>query len=266
MDTKSIQSNLNRLGYNCGTPDGISGPKTERAILDFSRDWNVSRDSLVVGIENALSGRSPTPEAARITEERFIAMFPKADPEWAEPLAVACRRYLITTPLRVSHFLAQCGHETNEFKTFIENLNYRDPVRLDKMFSAVKGTADARALIARGPQAIANRVYANRGGNRSEASGDGWRYRGMGVIQITLRDNYRLASKWTGVDLLSNPERILEPYISAMAAGGYWDANRINVHADNDDIRGATRAVNGPAMAGLDDRIKKLNKAKGIWK
>lgn len=287
MDIKQLQRDLNALGYACGPADGVVGRRTSQAILDFRIDWKVGEGypAVAAAIGGVYDGSRPMPDASAITPERLRAFLPDSDYKlWAPILNAECRQALITTPRRVRHFLSQLAHETGEFRVFTENLNYRDPVRLNKMFSAVKGVEDARALIARGPSAIANRVYANRGGNGNEASGDGWRYRGRGLIQMTLKDNYVKATRWTGVDLVRNPDRILEPVISVRAACGYWVANRINEMVDRDsdeqyhahfadhiryneedDLREASRAVNGPAMAGLDDRRRLLNIAAKIW-
>jgi len=124
-----------------------------------------------------------------ITAESLRKFAPKIkDPEThATALESARKKSSITTPRRLCHFMGQIFVETNGFSNMVENLNYRNPDRLDAIFSAVKGVDDARSLIARGEEAIANRVYANRLGNGNEASGDGWRYRGSGYKQLTGR-------------------------------------------------------------------------------
>ena len=204
---------------------------------------------------------------AEITREQFRKAFPNAKQpdEWADALNAEAKRVGITTPKRICHFLAQLCHECSGFKTFEENLNYKTPSRLDAMFSAVKGVADAAALIARGPKAIANRVYANRNGNGDEASGDGWRYRGMGAIQLTGRANYAKAAARSGIDLVSNPEQILVPAIGAKVAADYWNACGLNDEADNDQITKITEAINGPAKQGLDDRKAQYKRLRAIW-
>src|SRR5688572_151163 len=109
----------------------------------------------------------------------------------AQALEQARLRSSVTTARRLCHFMGQVFVETGGFTAMVENLNYRDPARLDAIFSAVRGLEDARALIKSGQEAIANRVYANRLGNGNEASGDGWLYRGSGYKQLTGRSNYR---------------------------------------------------------------------------
>jgi putative chitinase len=128
-----------------------------------------------------------------ITADTLRKFAPKIrDPELhAGALEAARTTSSVTTPRRLCAFLGQVFVETGGFTSMVENLNYRDPARLDAIFSAVHGIDDAKALIRRGPEAIANRVYANRLGNGDEASGDGWRYRGSGYKQLTGRTNYR---------------------------------------------------------------------------
>jgi putative chitinase len=142
-----------------------------------------------------------------ITAETLRKFAPKIkDPEiHASALEDARRTSSVTTPRRLCHFMGQIFVETGGFASMVENLNYRDPVRLDAIFSAVRGTDDALALIRCGPEAIANRVYAGRLGNGDEASGDGWRYRGSGYKQLTGRSNYREIGAIVNLDLEGNP-------------------------------------------------------------
>jgi putative chitinase len=148
----------------------------------------------------------------------------------------------------------------------VENLNYRDPVRLDAIFSAVRGTDDALALIRCGPEAIANRVYAGRLGNGDEASGDGWRYRGSGYKQLTGRSNYREIGAIVNLDLEGNPELAREPKTAARVAFAFWDARQCSRLADVGDVEGVTEKINGPAKLGLAERRTATLKALSIWK
>ena len=204
---------------------------------------------------------------ADISRADFRRAFPSAKQpdEWADALAIEAKRVDIATPRRIRHFLAQLSHESGGFTRFEENLNYKTPSRLDSMFSAVRGSADAAALIAKGPQAIGNRVYANRNGNGNEASGDGFRYRGMGAIQLTGRENYAKASARSGIDLVANPEQILQPSVGAKVAADYWAACDLNDEADNDQITKITLAINGSALQGLAERKTELNRLRAIW-
>jgi putative chitinase len=283
-----LQRKLKALGYNPGAIDGDLGPKSLRAIALFRSDFNIAEgeSAVLTGLADAAAGRLGMSPLARITPDRLRELAPNANVAVLAPiLDRECSTHRILTPRRVRQFLAQLVHESGGLTKFEENLRYRDPARLDEIFSAVRGIADARALIAKGPQAIANRVYANRGGNGNEASGDGWRYRGMGPIQITGKDNCRAASAWTGVDLVRNPELLLTPAIGIRAACGFWVANKINEMVDEDanegaignitqhlrlneedDVRQATRAVNGPASEGLAERRLVLERAGQIWR
>jgi putative chitinase len=204
---------------------------------------------------------------AEITREQFRKAFPNAKQpdEWADALNAEAKRVGITTPRRIAHFLAQLSHESGGFTRFEENLNYKTPARLDAMFSRVKGTADAAALIARGPKAIGNRVYADRNGNGDEASGDGWRYRGMGPIQLTGRDNYAKASARSGIDLVADPEQVLTPAVGAKVAADYWKACALDDECDTDAFAKIRAAVNGPAMAGLEECKAEYKRLRAIW-
>ncbi|HEY7554028.1 MAG TPA: glycoside hydrolase family 19 protein [Candidatus Binatia bacterium] len=203
-----------------------------------------------------------------ITAETLRKFAPKIkDPEiHASALEDARRTSSVTTPRRLCHFMGQIFVETGGFASMVENLNYRDPVRLDAIFSAVRGTDDALALIRCGPEAIANRVYAGRLGNGDEASGDGWRYRGSGYKQLTGRSNYREIGAIVNLDLEGNPELAREPKTAARVAFAFWDARQCSRLADVGDVEGVTEKINGPAKLGLAERRTATLKALSIWK
>lgn len=171
----------------------------------------------------------------------------------------------VTDPRCLAHFMGQVFVETGGFTAMEENLNYRDPERLDLIFSAVKGLEDAKALIKKGPQAIANRVYANRLGNGDEASGDGWRYRGSGYKQLTGRSNFRRIGAIVGMDLEGNPDLARDPMTAARVAFAYWDACNCSPLAALGDVEGITEKVNGPAKLGLPERRDATVRAWRIW-
>jgi len=171
----------------------------------------------------------------------------------------------VTTERRLWHFLGQIYVETGGFRTLEENLNYRSPERLDLVFSVVAGAVNAEALIASGPQAIANRVYANKLGNRDEASGDGWLYRGSGYVQLTGRSNYRAVGAAIGENLEGNPDMARVPETAAKVAFGFWDTRGCSAPADDGDAEGVTRLVHGPALLGLAERIEATERAMEIW-
>lgn len=205
---------------------------------------------------------------AEITAERLQRFAPKAKPSvtaHAFALEAARAGSSLTTGRRVAAFLGQIWVETAGFAVMVENLNYRDPARLDGLFRAVNGSADASALIRRGPQAIANRVYAGRLGNGNEASGDGWRYRGSGHKQLTGRANYREIGRLVRMDLEGNPELARDITASARIAVAFWDARKCSEEADAGDIEGVTRLINGPGLAGLAERRAATARAMRIW-
>jgi putative chitinase len=168
--------------------------------------------------------------------------------QFAEPLAAACMRFDIVTPPRVAGFIAQCRVESADFTRLEEDLRYRNPERLDDIFRSVVGLEDAARLIKLGPQAIANRVYAGRLGNGNEASGDGWRYRGRGLKQLTGRDNYADAAEALGRPYLEQPDLVAQPEDACLTAAWFWHTNKCNVLADSAQWDMITRVVNGPGM------------------
>jgi putative chitinase len=171
----------------------------------------------------------------------------------------------ITSPRRVCHFLAQAMEETGGMRGLVESTDYRDPVRLDQLFYNVQGVDHARRLIAAGPEAIGNTIYANKLGNGGVASGDGYRYRGRGFLQITGRANYRSIGALVKMPLEDDPDLLGQPGPAAQAAARFWQQRQINVPADVDDVSTVTYLVNGPARLHLAERTAWLRKAEAIW-
>jgi predicted chitinase len=176
-----------------------------------------------------------------------------------DALNAAMGQHAINTPLRVSHFLAQVVHESGHMKATVENLNY-SPEGLLRLFPKYFKTPDLANAYARKPEKIANRVYGGRMGNGNEASGDGYRYRGRGLIQLTGKSNYQAFSQWIGEDLVANPNLVAER-LAAHSAVFYWDTNGLNTLADTDDLAAVTRRING-GLIGFADRRLLLEKAK----
>jgi putative chitinase len=191
---------------------------------------------------------------------------------WWSPLTNAMERYNINTPLRQAHFLAQIGHESNGFTSVKENLNYSVEGLL-KTFSRHRiSEADANKYGRKvgqpaNQQMIANLIYGGEWGRKNLGNtqeGDGWLFRGRGLIQITGRANYSQLNKALNFDLLNRPERIAEDnLISAMAAGWFWDSRSLNALADRDDVEGITRRING-GLNGLNNRARRLATAKSV--
>ena len=170
------------------------------------------------------------------------------------PLQATFARFAIDTPLRQAAFVAQCAHESTHFTTLEESLFYRKPERICAIFkSKVPNLAIAQTL-ACNPRLLANRVYANRNGNQDEASGDGWRYRGRGLIQLTGRTNYTRAATDLQRDYVGHPDLVLQPLDACLTAGWFWNSAKLNALADAKRIDDITRAINGPAMAGAKER------------
>lgn len=168
-------------------------------------------------------------------------------------------KYGINTPLRIAHFMAQLEHESG-LKPISENLNYsaeRLLVIFPKYFIS-KADADRYA---RQPERIANRVYANRMGNGNEASGEGWKYRGRGFIQLTGKQNYYRLYVYTDLDVIKNPDLLLEEPNAMVSALWFWNMRSLNDLADKDDILGITKKING-GVNGLAHRKELLKKYK----
>lgn len=200
-----------------------------------------------------------------ITAAQFKQLYPKAqDPEsWVAIMIEVFPSYGIDTPQRVAAFLAQCGHETAGWTVFEENLNY-SAKGLMVTFKKYFPNAELAAAYARKPQKIANRVYANRMGNGPESSGDGWKFRGRGPIQLTGKSNYTAFAKDMFVDydtIIENPEWVTsDREFALMSAIWFWNRNSLNVLADAGDITELTRRING-GYNGLADRTKHYGEA-----
>ncbi len=186
----------------------------------------------------------------------------KIDEKWLDPLNETFERYGINTPIRQASFIGQCGHECANFKILEENLNYRAET-LMRIWPKRFPTLEFAKQYEKNPKKIANSVYANRMGNRDEASGDGYRFRGRGCLQTTGSANYYHAGKALGVDLIMEPDLLSTPKYAALAAGFFWDTHKLNDLADQRDYVKMTKKINGGTI-GLDDRIKHINHAYDI--
>lgn len=187
--------------------------------------------------------------------------------EYAAALVIELKKIGVTPdrPLRLLHFLAQSAQETGGFSALVENMAYKTPSALDANYSAVKGLQHAKEMIARGPVAIGNLVYANRNGNGDEESGDGFLYRGRGGIMTTGRTNYAAAEAITGLPLIADPDLLRVPANAALAACAYWAKHKLNDPADRDDLKEVTRWVTGPSLIHMDKRAAYLARGKAIW-
>lgn len=192
-----------------------------------------------------------------LTVDQFIEIFPRAkDPEgWIGAMTLHFPDYEINDAPRIAMFIAQCGHESAGWSVFEENLNY-SAKGLVGVFGRYFNNAQA-AEYARKPEAIANRVYANRMGNGPESSGDGWKYHGRGPIQLTGKNNYTAFAKdsvddW--VDIVDYPEQLAEDKeLALLSALWFWRTNHLNAEADKEDVKRATKKING-GYNGLEER------------
>ena len=197
-----------------------------------------------------------TPELADLQAAKI-----KDPAKWLEAVRVTCREFEINTPQRVAGFLAQTSHESGGYTMLSENLNYKaatlaacwpnrfavlgpdkKPVKDEK--GKLTPTAVANSIAGK-PELIANLVYSGRMGNGPAESGEGWLYRGRGLKQLTGKFNYEKCGAALGLDLVGNPDLLLEPMAAARSAGWFWKANNLSAFADVGDIKGMTKKING---------------------
>ena len=196
------------------------------------------------------------------TQEKLAELIPNCEygveywyPELEEMLPI----FGIVTVARVAAFIAQTAHESGGYRLLKENLNYKAE-QLMKTWPKRFPTMDIANQYARRPEKIANKVYADRMGNGNEASGDGWRYCGRGLIQLTGKDNYSRFAEYAGIAVEDAPGYIETPRGAVHSACWFWYVNDCNTYADAIDIEGLTRRING-GVIGLEDRIKHYNHA-----
>ena len=187
---------------------------------------------------------------------------PSSYDKWIEPLNKTMEQFEINNKNRIACFLAQIGHESNRLTAVEENLNYSANA-LTITFKRYFPTLAIAILYARNQSKIANKTYANRYGNGDELSGDGWKYKGKGLIQITFKDNYKACGDFLSVDLVSNPDLLKNSLYAALSAGWYWKTRNLNKMADEMRFDSITKAING-GLNGKDDRDLLLKKALSI--
>ena len=199
-----------------------------------------------------------------ITLEQLQKIIPsnKETAAWLEVLNDVLPKYGVDTPTRLAGFLAQTAHESAEFKFIEENLNY-SAEGLIKTWPTRFNSNNAKAY-ARKPEAIANKVYADRMGNGNEASGDGWKFRGRGIKQLTGRENYTRFGNAIGITAEKATEYCSTKRGAVESAAWFWKTNNLNRFADADDIVGLTKAINGGTI-GLADRKKRYQIAKSVF-
>ena len=266
-NNESVKQLQTKLGLEA---IGNYGPKTEDAVKAFQLKNGLTPDGIVgngtwnkiMGITEAVADvvvSTPTPIANTTglkldtlkghIPDSVIAMIPEV-----------ASKFEINTPLRLAHFLAQCGHESGGFKLTKENLNY-SAKGLNGIFKKYFPTLESAVPYERKPEKIANKVYGGRMGNGAEVSGEGWKFHGRGFIQLTGKDNYTAFTKSIGEDCIANPDLVASKYALASAA---WFFNKNGLHkmadggANDATVTSITKRVNGGTI-GLPDRIKHFN-------
>jgi putative chitinase len=259
-DVKKLQS---KLGLSA---DGVFGPGTERAV----KKWQIDNDLAADGIVGEGTWGKLFPTQQLITEPAVVKTsvpsgsgFKLENLRGHIPDAViaqipdTAKKFNITTPLRLAHFLAQCGHESGGFKAIQENLNY-SAKGLMGIFKKYFPTQTLAEQYQRNPQKIASKVYGGRMGNGPESTGEGFKFRGRGYIQLTGKQNYTNFAKFIGEDTVANPDLVATKYPLASAAF-FFDSNKLwsicDKGADNATVTAVTKRVNGGTI-GLPDRIK----------
>lgn len=262
-----------RLGI---TPDGQFGPGTEKSVIEWQRRNGLNADGLVGDAtwKKLFEVIPPIQSSSILNIERLRGYVP--DSVIAQ-LPNVISKFNISNVLRLSHFLSQCSHESGEFKVVFENLNYSEDGLL-RIFKSDFDVNKDRILsdfekrkakeLARNPQKIANFVYANQNGNGGEISGDGWKFRGRGYIQLTGKANYSKFSQFLGVDATSNPDIVANSFPLASAAF-FFNSNGLWTICDKGSseavIKAVTLKVNG-GTNGYDDRVIKFKRFYNLLK
>ena len=182
--------------------------------------------------------------------------------QWVEPLNETFEKFGINTPLQQAAFIGQCSHECGNFTKLEEGLSYAAD-RLMKIWPKRFPNMEIAQRYARNPKALANNVYANRMGNRDEASGDGYRFRGRGCIQTTGHSAYFHAGQALGVDFVMQPDLVAMPKYAALTAGFFWNTHKLNAYADSQDYVTMTKRINGGTI-GLEDRKAHIAQALAV--
>jgi putative chitinase len=261
-DVKKLQA---RLGLE---PIGNFGPKTEEAVKAWQKANGLEDDGIVgEGTWNKLFPQntpSPTPASTSFKLDKLKGHIP--DSVLAQ-IPDTAAKFNITNPLRLAHFLAQCGHESGGWTATQENLNYSSK-GLMGIFKKYFPTLALAEQYARKPIAIASRVYGGRMGNGAEPTQEGYKFRGRGYIQLTGKDNYSSFDKFVPEEILANPDLVATKY-PLMSAAWFFNKNGLwaicDKGADQGTVTAVTKRVNGGTI-GLPDRIKHFNEYYNLLK
>lgn len=193
-----------------------------------------------------------TPQPIVLTPELLIAMVPKMSAERAQefigPLNLYLARYEINSVRRVAAFLGQVVVESKGFSRLTESLSYSSAERLMEIFPSKFGSVDSTEGYVKKPEKLANYIYANKLGNGDVASGDGWKYRGRGLIQLTGKYNYKAFQTASGVGVVNSPELLTQPTYAVMSAAWFWHSKGLNGLADSQSYKQLTLRVNAKAL------------------
>jgi putative chitinase len=247
------------------TADGNFGPGTEKVLKEWQAKTGLTADGIAGAatfqklglspIENAVSEAAPAAEVPA-SDFKLAALKGHVPDAVISQIPDTAKKFNITNPLRLAHFLAQCGHESGGFKAVSENLNYSAD-GLKKIFGKYF-PGNLNESYARQPEKIASRVYGSRMGNGDESTGEGFKFRGRGYIQLTGKSNYTNFAKFIGEDTVANPDLVATKYPLASAAF-FFDSNKLwsicDKGADDATVTAVTKRVNG-GILGLQDRIK----------
>jgi len=195
-----------------------------------------------------------------LNAEKLAKLHISAD--WVDPLNETFERFGIVTHNQQAMFIGQCSHECGNFRLLEENLNYK-AATLMKLWPKRFPTLEKANEYSGNPKKIANSVYSSRMGNRDENSGDGFRFRGRGIIQLTGHSSYFHCGKALGVDFVGNPDLVSSPKYAALSGGWFWSTHNLNSPADGLDYTKVTKIINGGTI-GLDDRIKHVQQALAV--
>ena len=253
-------------------PVGNFGPKTEVAVKAFQSANGLTADGIVgPSTWEKIMGSTPTtastPVVIPVSSFKLDKLKGHIPDIVIAQIPDTATKFGITNPLRLAHFLAQCGHESGGFKAVQENLNYSSK-GLMGIFKKYFPTSQLAEQYARKPQAIASRVYGGRMGNGAEPTGDGWKFRGRGYIQLTGKDNYSAFDKFVTDDILGNPDLVSTKF-PLMSAAWFFNKNGLWAICDKGAseaiVTAVTKRVNGGTI-GLPDRIKHFNEYYNLLK
>lgn len=252
-DVKKLQE---KLGLS---PDGTFGTGTEKAVKDWQTKNGLTADGIVGDGTWAklFTASVPTPVVTSGGPMNITKLKGHLPDTVISQLPEVMNKFQINTPLRIAHFLSQCGHESGNFKVVNENLNYGAKGLLG-LFKKYFPTEAKAVEYERKPEKIANLIYGGRMGNGPEASGEGYKFRGRGFIQLTGKDNYSAFDKVVAEDIVATPDLVATKY-PLLSAAWYWNSRKINTTCDlgatDEVVKKITKLVNGGEI-GLADRQK----------